>query len=203
VKTGDPEGADASHPTAAPPPLSLHLPIAGSDGRWERKGDYVMWGGSRKLSEPGYALHEWIEKGVLLIPTRREPSLVHRIPAGRPYHVSHLFGFWILNDCDAIWLEVNREEASYYSLMAGGVSGKPAVSSCLWVCTKCAVRFGDESVDVRAYEEFLAFGLRRVRAFNADLALRTCPRCRAIHPLTYGFHMEADTTEERAAREAG
>lgn len=202
MKIGDPRGAEASHTAAATPSLSFHLPISGNDGRWERKGDYVLWGGSRKLTEPSYALHEWVEKGVLLIPTRSEPSLVHRIPAGQPYHVSHLFGFWIINDCDAIWIEVNRQEASYYTLMVGGVSGKPADSTCLWICPKCASRFGAETIDVGAYEGFLEFGLRRVRAFNADPALRTCPRCRAIHPLTYGFHMEADTPEERAAREA-
>ena len=44
--------------------------------------------------------------------------------------------------------------------------------------------------------------MKRVRAFNADAQLRICPNCGAVHPPIYGFHAEADTPEERAAREA-
>ena len=42
--------------------------------------------------------------------------------------------------------------------------------------------------------------LDRVRAFNADAALRTCPACGAVHPLAYGFEAGDDTDEERGAR---
>lgn len=203
MKTDDQDGAAANDQPVAAPLLTFSRPIAGNEGRWERQGDYILWAGYRDAGESGYVLHEWIEKGILVIPSRREPSLLHRIPAGRPYHVSHLFGFWIVNDCDTIWLEAYREEVTYYTLMLGGMSEKPADSSCLWVCPKCATCFGAESTDARSgYEKFLEFALKRVRAFNADPALRGCPRCQALHPLSYGFHREADTAEERIAREA-
>ena len=40
----------------------------------------------------------------------------------------------------------------------------------------------------------------RVRDFNADAKLRTCPKCSAVHPPSYGFFAAQDTVEEHAAR---
>jgi hypothetical protein len=45
--------------------------------------------------------------------------------------------------------------------------------------------------------------LRRVRAFNADTELRTCPKCGGVHPPIYGFYADVDDAIEHAAREAG
>ena len=71
----------------------------------------------------------------------------------------------------------------------------------MFVCPQCAARFGEARFELRGnYEEFVAFAQTRVRTFNADASQRTCPKCGHVHPPTYGFHAEADTAEERTAR---
>jgi len=188
---------------SAEPILSTGFLLGHSDGRWQQRGQYIIWSGKREASEPAYVMHEWIERGVLPIPSRRQPILLHRVPAGRPYHVARLFGFWIVNDCDTLWFETTRGDTTYYTLITGGVSDRPSTSSCLWVCPKCAARFAEQSLRAPGqYDRFLHFALERVRAFNADQALRTCPRCAAVHPPVYGFYESSDTPEERAARAA-
>jgi len=188
---------------SAEPVLSTGFLLGHTDGRWGQCGQYIIWGGKRDDDEPPYLMHEWIGQGVVPIPARRQPTLFHRVPAGRPYHVARLFGFWIVNDCDALWFESTRGDATYYALMIGGVSGKPEIASCLWVCPKCAARFNEGSVEVLGqYDKFLRVALERVRAFNGSQALRTCPRCAAVHAPVYGFYEADDTAEERAARQA-
>lgn len=108
-----------------------------------------------------------------------------------------------MNDTDALLLCAKRDETDYYMLVVGGPSDGLRQASCLFVCPKCAARFGEANFELRGnYEEFIAFASRRVRAFNAEVALRTCPECGHVHPPTYGFHAEADTAEERGARNA-
>ena len=46
-------------------------------------------------------------------------------------------------------------------------------------------------------ERFLDFAQGRVRAFNADRQRRTCPRCGAVHPPSYGFDAKLDSDDER------
>nr|ART40448.1 K791 [uncultured bacterium] len=189
----------------AAPELSFVKRMSETDSRWQRHGDYAIWTGNRRLDEPGYVLHEWSEKGVVPIPHRRPSPVLHRIAGGTPYHVSHLFGFWITHDVDAVWLETVKDGASYYALMVGGTSGKPAKTDSSFVCPKCAASFGRETFDTarQGYEQFLTHARERVRAFNGDAALRTCPKCKAVHPPTYAFYAEADTADERTARLAG
>jgi hypothetical protein len=48
---------------------------------------------------------------VIPSPHRTGRPIVNRIAKGTPYHVSHLFGFWIEHDVDATWLEAPVEGA--------------------------------------------------------------------------------------------
>jgi hypothetical protein len=150
-------------------------------------------------------LHEWCETGVRPFPSLGSKPIFHRIAEGTPYHIAHLFGFWVVNDVDAMLLTVPRGPVSHLMLVVGGRTGKPAEARCLHVCPKCAARFGEARfTEVQSgYEHFLEFALTRVRDFNADASLRTCPNCGAVHPPVYGFHEDGDKPEERAAREAG
>lgn len=190
---------------AAAPELSFVRRMSETDSRWERHGDYVIWTANRRADEPGYVLHELTPKGVLPIPHKRPSPVLHRIAGGTPYHVSHLFGFWITHDVDAVWLETVKDGASYYALMVGGTTGKPGNTGFLFACPKCAASFGQEGFDTahKGYDQFLAYARERVRAFNADAKLRTCPKCHAVHPVTYAFYADADTADERTARLAG
>jgi hypothetical protein len=53
----------------------------------------------------------------------------------------------------------------------------------------------------QGYSTFLDNALRRVRTFNADTVVRTCPKCGGVHPPIYGFYADVDDAAERAARE--
>lgn len=186
------------------PFMSFVRPMAATDGRWELRGEYSIWSGARKADEPFYLLHEWRAPGVL--PLRRQSArpLMHRIVAGTPFEVAHLFGFWIAVDVDTVWIDAASPGGGQIcSLIVGGTVGKPGEASCAWVCPKCATLFGRESFAVphQRFERFLDFAQDRVRVFNGDPQRRTCPQCGVIHPVSYGFHTALDTDPERKARE--
>jgi hypothetical protein len=187
------------------PELAFDFDVTEPSGPWIRRGNHALWRATRRTGEPPYLLHEWCAQGVRPFPSSGAKPVFHRIQEGTPYHITHLFGFWVVNDVDAMLLTVPRGPLTHLMLVVGGRTGKPAEASCLSVCPKCAARFGEAKfTEVQSgYERFLDFALSRVRAFNADERLRACPRCGAVHPPIYGFHEAADTPEERAAREAG
>jgi hypothetical protein len=189
----------------AAPTLSFDVDVTSGDGRWVRKGNHAIWSGRRAPNDPPYILHEWTARGVRPFPRIDDNAHMRRVPAGTPYHISSLFGFWIVNDVDALLLSAKRDETDYYMLVVGGRTDGLREATSLFVCPKCAARFGEETfVGLQSgYERFMDSALKRVRAFNTDAAQRTCPKCNAVHPPIYGFHAEADTPEERAARAAG
>lgn len=189
----------------AAPLLSFDVDVTAGDGQWVRKGNHAIWSGRRQATETPYVLHEWTERGVRAFPRRDDNAHMRRVPAGTPYHISHLFGFWVVNDVDLLLLSAPRDATDYYMMVVGGLTDGLREAACMFVCPKCATRFGEARfAELRlGYERFLDFALERVRAFNKDPRLRSCPNCGAIHPPIYGFYAEADTPEERAAREAG
>ncbi len=188
----------------AEPELSFDIDVTASDGTWIRRGNHAIWRGSRAAGATPYLLHEWTERGVRPFPLRDDKPVLHRVPAGTPYHIARLFGFWVVNDVDAMLLTAKRDDTTYHMLVVGGLTEGLREAACLFVCPKCAARFGEEKFAFRGdYEGFIAFASKRVRAFNADAALRTCPRCGHVHPPIYGFHADADTPDERAARDLG
>ena len=189
----------------AEPDQSFDFDITTPSGTWIRRGNHALWRTSRTADKPPYILHEWSNKGVRPFPSVGAKPVFHRVPEGTPYHISHLFGFWVVNDVDATLLTVKRGEVIHHMLTVGGRTDKPAVASLLFVCPKCAAKFGEAKyAEVQSgYERFIEFALAKVRAFNADAKLRACPRCGATHPPIYGFHQDADTPSERAARDAG
>jgi hypothetical protein len=193
--------AEAEQQTGGAPELSFVRHMAARGGRWDRKGDYAIWTGSRRAEEPRLALLELRKGGVVPI-VKRDGPLLHRIPGGVPHHIVHLFGFWHEADVDAVWLEARQGDATYYSIMLGGAAGRPARDTCLWICPKCAeflVRH-DFDTNRHGFAAFLDFALEKVREFNREPGQRTCRKCRSVHPLAYGFYPEEDRDEERAAR---
>ena len=88
----------------AEPNLSFDFDVSAGGGRWIRHGNHALWCGNRTADEPSYVLHEWEEKGVRPFPVTGTKPVFHRVPEGTPYHISHLFGFWIVNDVDALLL---------------------------------------------------------------------------------------------------
>jgi hypothetical protein len=183
--------------------LSFDVDITAGDGRWVRRGNHAIWSGRREAIEAPYVLHEWTERGIRPFPRLDDDAHLRRVPAGTPYHIARLFGFWVVHDVDALLLTAKRGDIDHYMLVVGGVSDGFRQATCLFVCPKCAARFGETRFEMRAnYEHFIAFARKRVRAFNAEASQRTCPKCGYVHPATYAFHAEDDTAEERSARNA-
>jgi hypothetical protein len=189
----------------AEPDLSFDIDVREGDGKWFRRGNHAIWCGNRAADAAPYVLHEWSEKGVHPFPVKDDKPVFHRVPEGTPYHIARLFGFWVVNDVDAMLLTVKRGDVIHHMLTVGGRTDKPAEASVLFVCPKCAAKFGEAKFSEvkKGYERFIEFALGKVRAFNADATLRTCPKCGAVHPPIYGFHEAADTPAEAAARAQG
>jgi hypothetical protein len=191
--------------SAVPPvELSFVRSMLDTDGKWVLHGEYSIWSGGPRPGEPAYLLHELHENGVLAIPRAQTHPIMHRIAAGTPFEVAHLFGFWISVDVDTVWLDALDEGGHQYALIVGGTQGKPGRAACLWVCPKCAVAFAraEFALPSQRFERFLEFAQGRVRAFNADVKLRTCPRCGNVHPSSYGFDPTLDTEDDKKARQA-
>ncbi len=187
------------------PDLSFDFDVRAGDATWARKGNHAIWCGNRPADARPYVLHEWSEKGVHPFPVGEDKPVFHRVPSGTPYHIARLFGFWVVNDVDVMLLTVKRGETIHHMLTVGGRTGKPAEASVLFVCPKCAARFGEAKfAEVQSgYERFIEFALGKVRAFNADEKQRSCPKCGTVHPPVYGFHEKDDSPAERAARIEG
>lgn len=188
-----------------PTPILNYVRNLADHKGWRRQGNYAIWCGSRARNEPPYLLHEFVDGAVIAVTRIGPEPVLHRIAGGVPHHVSHLFGFWHIADCDAVWLETAHQDSLYYSILLGGVTGRPSRNECLWVCPKCGALMARSAFDTarHGFEAFLPFALERVRTFNADIALRTCPACGAVHPPSYGFDADRDEPIERAARDRG
>ncbi|HXQ49943.1 MAG TPA: hypothetical protein VN802_02515 [Stellaceae bacterium] len=186
------------------PELSFVRSMADTGGKWVLHGEYSIWSGPQKPGKAAYFLHHWQDDGVLPIPRAASRPVMHRIPAGTPFEVAHLFGFWIVVDVDTVWIDAPGADGHNYALIVGGAQGKPGEATCLWICPKCAGRMAGASFAVprQHFERFLEFAEGRVRLFNAQTLMRTCPRCGAVHPPSYGFDASLDGDQEREARQA-
>jgi rubredoxin len=184
------------------PELSFFLSMSETSSRWERHGDYSIWCGGSAPGSAVYVLNEWRDDRFLAVPRRGAHPVMHRIAAGTPFEVERLFGFWMSLDVDSVWIDTSVSGGQRCALVVGGSKGKPSDAACLWVCPKCGAPFARDSFAIarQRLERFLEFAQERVRAFNADAQVRTCPSCAAVHPPSYGFYMDADGEAERAAR---
>jgi hypothetical protein len=184
------------------PELSFFQSMGETSRRWERHGDYSIWCGAPALGSAVYVFNEWRDHRVLTVPRRNAHSVMHRIAAGTPFEVEHLFGFWMILDVDSVWIDTSVFGGQRCALVVGGTKGKPAEAACLWICPKCGAPFARASFAIprQRLERFLAFAQERVRIFNADERVRTCPSCAAVHPPSYGYYTEDDGEAEQAAR---
>jgi hypothetical protein len=178
-----------------------------ADSRWEEIGDYAIWTGNRKPDQLPLQLLELHDRSVIPIPWEQSAPILHRIPAGTPYHVRHLFGFWITVDTDTVWLQARYGEppfgpAVYYSLMLGGARTRPLQASCSWYCPSCGTPL--HGVGYAMHPHGLAGFLRAAQEvvceFNGSRDRRTCRECGDVHPPGYGFYPQDDLAEEGAAR---
>jgi hypothetical protein len=181
----------------ASPILGYNFPLDGPNG-WNKANRYLLYTGHFALDAPPIALQERVENRIETLPLRdRALSL---IPAGTPHRLTHLAGFWRTSDADLLMLRAVLPEAFYISLY---VSSGPLhhTDRVFWYCQACGAELAPWVYDVRRYGAlpFWTKLLEPVRAFNAAVEQRTCPKCAAVHPTAYGFDAEDDTEEERQA----
>jgi hypothetical protein len=181
------------------PILGYDFPLDGPNG-WHEANRYLLWTGHFALDAPPVAIQERLDTpSTTTLPLR--PRSLSLIPAGTPHRLTHLAGFWRISEADLLVLRAELPEAVYVSLY---VSSGPqhGTDRLLWYCGACGAELAPWVHDVRRHGalSFWKQHLAPVRAFNADLALRTCPTCGAVHPKAYGFDAEEDTDEERLAR---
>jgi hypothetical protein len=182
------------------PIVAYDFPLDGPDG-WHEANRYLVWTGRFAVDAPVNAVQEWIDGAAVTLPaSARALSLV---PAGTPHRLTHLFGFWRISDAD---LHVVRAVMPSVTYLCLNVSSGPEHKNDrgLWYCPGCGNELAPSSYDVRRYgaPAFWDHALERVRAFNADPAARTCPRCGTVHPTAFGFDRDRDTPDERIARAA-
>ena len=175
--------------------------VDGTD-EWRMMGDYAIWSGSRSNLSTPYVLHELVGNRVLRVPASSGRAILHPIKGGVWFEVRHLFGFWMMSDVDTIWLDAPGTDAHYYTLCVGGADSRPGSISFGWVCPDCGELFNTSTHAAAGgrFESCLQTSQSLVESFNQTESTRTCPACRAVHPLTYGFYPAKDTDASRQMR---
>jgi hypothetical protein len=174
------------------------VPLDGPNG-WHEANRYLLWTGHFAHDAPPVAIQERLGDRTETLPLRKRSLSL--IPAGTPHRLTHLAGFWRTSGADLLVLRAELPEAIYISLY---VSSGPQhrTDKLFWYCPTCGTELAPWSHDVTRYGAlpFWQKMLTPVRAFNADIVARTCPKCAMVHPLAYAFAAEDDTEEERLAR---
>jgi len=181
--------------------ISHRLAMGQGDG-WHDASRYQIWTKSFDAALPDPAFFERRPEGLIAIPSR--PRLFHVAPAEIPYRIKHLFGFYRISGSDTIFIRVQNESSISLTLIVGTHAQTFGTDFYAWFCPQCGrelarVPFQTKRFGMAAYWSEAA---ARVREFNSSDARRIWPSCTAEHPIAYGFEPDADTPEERAAREA-
>lgn len=176
------------------------IQLQDSDGRWREASRYQIWTKRVPLDEPALSLLERRDGGVLRVPDQER--VMHRIPAGTPYHVEHSFGFWRTTGSDTLFLRAEVEGDAYYTMIVGTHSPQFGTEMLSWFCPRCGQPLQTATFELRRFglEAFWAFALECARAFNAAPATRACRGCGHVHPGAYGLDPQLDATDEAAGR---
>jgi hypothetical protein len=185
------------------PVLDDEVPLAGADqrGQWTRAGQNYVW--SRFVPAGGVKieLYERFDEGIVRVPVVERA--VHVIPAGRPYRLEHVYGFWRVTEADTVYLRTPAPGGDAYMLITGTSYDTYMNDRVFWVCGTCGAELAPLTIPKSAgLNALLAQSLQAVRAFNDDVPARTCARCRNVHRPAYGMDVVADSDAEAAARTA-
>jgi hypothetical protein len=172
------------------------------DGDWQDASRYQVWTKSYPLDAPPLSVLERRAGTVLRVPDTSR--LLHHVPAGTPYHIEHLFGFWRTTGSDTMFLRAEYDNQTYYTMIVGTHALEFGTETIAWYCPRCVAEVRAATFDLRRYglDAFAAFVLEQVRAFNASSDTRTCPSCVHVHPYAYGLNENADAGPESQGRAA-
>jgi predicted RNA-binding Zn-ribbon protein involved in translation (DUF1610 family) len=189
---------------SAEPVLNYDFAVAeaAESGGWRQANRYALWVGRQAQDEPlPYELLERRGETLLRCPPR--PRLMHRVPAGTPHRVAHLFAPWRVSDADTIYLRYVEPEGVYHTLITA--TGRAVKEDrVLFVCPQCGHEMASAAFDTRPHgmASFWPFLLAQARAFNSDPSRWSCASCGTLHPACYGFEPKSDEGDEAAARRA-
>lgn len=170
---------------------------AAAKGGWQGANNYSMWVELQAADDEPYRLLVRPDGKIRVAPTK--PRMMHLIPAGCPFRITHLFAPWRMSDADTIYLRAVEPEGVFNALLAA--QSQPVRQDHLvWVCPFCGHEIEREPFDTRTngLVAFWPFHLERVRAAAAHP--KTCTGCGKVHPQGYGFDRAGDTPQEAAAR---
>lgn len=168
-----------------PSPDMSHARIfAEHRSKWEVRGQYAIWTGSRAPGEARYRLLERLGRKVAPIEWPNGGAVMHRIAADREFMVENLAGYWLRLDVDSIWIEAPSSGGQYCMLIIGGSTGKPDAANVGWVCPKCgsSLAFKAFGRPLRDFPTFLTSADKWVDEFNSKPEARTCQECGTVHP---------------------
>ena len=180
--------------TWADPILSYHVALADAQGHaepgcepWQAVGQHEVWVGRYPPSDATLCLEEWRPEGWAELP--KAGPLMHRVPAGLPYRVRGLWGFWHIACGDMVWLQFPRADLTFYLLIAGGMTGLSGDHAVAWYCGQCRAELQRQDFPRLGSAARLLgdASASAVAAFNADPARRRCTACGWEHPPAYPF----------------
>ena len=110
------------------------------------------------------------------------------IPRNLPHHLPHDFGWWHLNGTEEFYFCIPLSDGNV-CLLIFEANPIERVDTFAWYCQQCyAPLYARECnvgrVGLDGYWETKGVA---VKAFNADMSLRTCTACDAVHPPAFSF----------------
>lgn len=142
------------------------------------------------------------EEGIAEVPPFSAGLRINR--AGVPHRMRLLHGYWHINPRDELVLlqpEVGTDDVTVVMIEKAPTRGE--VEAIAWFCLGCAAPLHrveyPSNADGGPLFDAAAEG-DSVAAFNADVALRTCRRCGAVHPLAYRVVPALNPPDAEAAR---
>jgi hypothetical protein len=171
--------------------------VGEGDGEWQEASRYTVWTRKYGLEQPALSVLERLPAGIARVP--EQERVMHRIAAGTPYHIEHLFGFWHTTANDTVLLRAEMDESVLYTIIVS--TTKIATETMAWYCPKCGNALHSTDFAARRFglKAFWKKTTDEARAFNASAA-RTCSACGHEHPPAYGFDEKLDTDDEREGR---
>lgn len=182
-------GFDPSRGRIPGPDMSFARLLSENRSKWEVRGQYAIWTGSRSLDERPYRLLERAGRKVICVERGDRRSIMHRVAADAEFTIENVMGYWLNLDVDSIWIDARTSAAQYCLLIVGGSTGKPDVVNVGWVCPKCGSSIASAPFKnpLRDFTAFLSAADNLVGKFNAEPGLRACHDCGSAHPLSYGL----------------
>ncbi len=176
------------------PILSWTVQLADETGRaepgaepWRAVGQHEVWVGRYPVALPTLRVQEMHSNRCAEF--GKPGYYMHRVPAGTPYRISHLFGFWHIADADLTWLQFERSGLTLYVALAGGSTGLAGDHAVAWYCAQCGAEISRQAFPRAGRSgRFLTHGSQpALDAFNASADQRRCPACGWEHPPAYPF----------------